>query len=166
MPPSPVIHLADLTLTEQTHGDTFAARFAPVTPRTGSPHIGARLTEVPPGKRAWPHHCHHANDEMFVILSGSGTLRFGEETHAITAGDVAICPAGGVDTAHQIINTGSEPLRYLAISSMNQPDVMEYPDSNKLFVVAGSPPGGDKSKRTAELIVKRDAGVDYWDGEG
>ncbi|MFN4090287.1 MAG: cupin domain-containing protein [Alphaproteobacteria bacterium] len=120
--------------------------------------------EVPAGRKAWPFHCHHANDEMFVILSGRGELRFGDERHAVAAGDVVVCPSGGPETAHQLI-AGAEPLRYLAVSTMNEPDVMEYPDSGKLTVFAGSPPGGDKATRRVAMNVPAAAAVDYWEGE-
>ena len=47
---------------------------------------------VPPGKKAFPHHVHHVNDELFVILSGEGTLRFGAERYSVRSGDVIVCP--------------------------------------------------------------------------
>ncbi|WP_280525539.1 hypothetical protein [Acuticoccus sediminis] len=42
---------------------------------------------------------------------------------------------------------------------------MEYPDSGKMTVFAGSPPGGDKAARRVELTVLTGSGVDYWHGE-
>ncbi|WP_442800460.1 cupin domain-containing protein [Sphingopyxis sp. 113P3] len=54
---------------------------------------------MPPGKRAWPFHGHHANEELFVILSGSGRLRYSDGDHALRAGDVALCPASGAASA-------------------------------------------------------------------
>ncbi|MET4698792.1 putative cupin superfamily protein [Constrictibacter sp. MBR-5] len=166
MPPSPVVTLAGLPLQTQAHGDSFEARMAPVAAPAGARRLGARLVEVPPGKKAWPYHCHHANDEMFVILSGRGELRFGGQVHAVAAGDVVVCPSGGPETAHQIAALGPEPLRYLAVSTMNEPDVMEYPDSGKLTVFAGAAPGGDKAARRVALNVRTRDGVDYWEGEG
>ena len=161
-----VVTLDRLTLETQAHGDRYEARFAPVAGPAGARRLGARYVEVPPGKRAWPYHAHHANDEIFVILGGRGTLRFGGAVHAVAAGDVVVCPAGGPETAHQMTAEGEEPLRYLAVSTMNEPDVMEYPDSGKLTVFAGSPPGGDKAARRVSLTVRADSGVPYWDGEG
>ncbi|WP_342453063.1 cupin domain-containing protein [Jiella mangrovi] len=162
---SPVLKLAALKLTPQTHGETFAAHFAPVAAPLGAKRLGSRYVEIPAGKRGWPIHCHHANDELFVILAGRGTLRFGEEAFAVEAGDVVVCPAGGPETAHQLIASPDEPLAYLAVSTMNEPDVMEYPDSGKLTVFAGAAPGGDKTARRVAMTVKADSGVDYWDGE-
>ncbi len=61
----------------QSHGDRYEARRGRIGAALGASLLGCRLTEVPPGKRAWPFHHHHANQEMFVILAGTETLRFG-----------------------------------------------------------------------------------------
>ncbi|MCC4246604.1 cupin domain-containing protein [Stappia indica] len=161
----PVLRLADLDCVAQAHGETFEAHFASIAAPLGARRLGARYVEVPAGKKAWPFHCHHANDEMFVILSGSGTLRYGDKRHSVAGGDVVVCPAGGPETAHQLIAGADEPLRYLAVSTMNEPDVMEYPDSGKVTVFAGAPPGGDKAARRVALSLRTDSAVDYWDGE-
>ena len=161
----PVLRLADLDCVTQAHGATFETRFAAIAAPLGARRLGARYVEVPAGKKAWPFHCHHANDEMFVILAGSGRLRFGADEHPVSAGDVVVCPAGGPATAHQLIAGPEVPLRYLAISSMREPDVMEYPDSGKLVVFAGSAPGGDKAARRLDLVLRGDATAGYWDGE-
>lgn len=161
----PVVNIAELTLTRQVKGDFFDASFASIAAPRGARKLGARYVEVPAGKAAWPLHCHHANDELFVILSGDGEFRFGETRRPVGPGDVAVCPAGGPETAHQLIAGPGGPLRYLAISTMNEPEVMEYPDSGKLCIFAGAPPGGDRSARKVDLVVRRDSAVNYWDGE-
>ncbi|NDW07591.1 cupin domain-containing protein [Jiella pacifica] len=163
--PAPVVRLDDLSLAPQVHGERFAAAMAAIAGPLGAAHLGARLVEVPPGKAAWPFHAHHANDELFVILSGTGELRFGEERHAVAAGMVAVCAAGGAETAHQLIATGETPLRYVAVSSMREPDVMEYPDSGKITVFAGAAPGGDKARRRLAASFRAEDAVDYWQGE-
>ncbi|WP_186399288.1 cupin domain-containing protein [Stappia sp. P2PMeth1] len=163
---TPIVRPENLSLQTQRHGESFEARMASIAAPFGARRLGARYVEVPAGKRAWPYHCHHANDEMFVILSGTGRLRYGGEVHALRAGDVVVCPAGGPATAHQLIADDDGPLRYLAVSSMHEPDVMEYPDSGKLVAFAGAAPGGDKTARRLEVVLRRDAVVDYWAGEG
>lgn len=162
---SPVVKPDLLPMTTQTHGETFAARFAPIAAPQGATRLGARIVEVQPGKKAWPRHSHHANDELFLILSGQGLLRFGDQAYPVEAGDVAVCPAGGAETAHQLQALGDEPLRYIAVSSMHEPDVLEYPDSGKIGVFAGAAPGGDRTKRRIALSLPTDSAVDYWDGE-
>lgn len=161
---SPVVSLSELALTRQAHGDRFDASFAPISAPKGGRHLGARLTEVSPGKCAWPFHCHHGNDEIFVILDGSGTLRHGSEEWPVTAGDVVVCAAGGAETAHQL-TAGDTTLRYIAISTMREPDVMEYPDSGKVTVFAGSAPGGNKAERRLAATWRKSDCVDYWSGE-
>src|SRR5260370_20500999 len=93
----------------------FEARMAPIAGPLGATKLGCRLTVVPPGKKAFPHHVHHVNDELFVILSGEGTLRFGAEQYPVASGDVIVCPAGGADRAHQLIHTSARGLPYSSI---------------------------------------------------
>jgi uncharacterized cupin superfamily protein len=112
------------------------------------------------------HHVHHVNDELFVILSGEGTLRFGAEQYPVGSGDVIVCPAGGAERAHQLINTSTSDLRYLSISSMELPEVTEYPDSAKFGVYSvtaaeTAPPG-----RRLVFLGRTASGVDYFGGEG
>jgi uncharacterized cupin superfamily protein len=63
-----------------------------------------------------------------------------------------------------VVNDGEEPLRYLAMSTMRDPDVVEYPDSEKVGVFAGSPPGSAE-ERTVHGYFRTGDAVDYWDGE-
>ncbi|MBT3627844.1 MAG: cupin domain-containing protein [Rhodospirillaceae bacterium] len=162
---SPVINLDDVTLEQAGpfgEAGSFEAKTGAVGQAVGAGKLGSKLVVVPPGKRAWPFHLHHANEEMFVILAGSGTLRYGEDRFPLRANDVIAAPPG-TGKAHQIINDSDAELRYLAISTMEHPEVAEYPDSDKIGVVAGSPPG----RRPYDLFyfTRRQSGVDYWDGE-
>src|SRR5580658_9320561 len=62
----------------------------------------------------------------------------------IRTGEVIACPAGGRETAHQIINTGTEELRYLAVITEHSLEMAQYPDSGKFAVKAefGTAPDG------------------------
>jgi len=162
---NPIRNLSDIPLKDIGHGDRFVAKRGQFGPLIGLEQLGCSLIVVPPGKKAWPYHNHQVNEEMYVVLEGAGTLRLGGEDHAIKAGDVVACPAGGPETAHQIINTGENDLRYLVVSTMLHPEVAEYPDSGKFIVMSGSPPGGDKSKRMLEYVGRKETALDYWDGE-
>jgi len=73
---------------------------------------------------------------MFLILSGVGTYRLGDEHFPVKAGDCLGAPAGG--QAHQIIYTGTAPLRYLAFSNNGSSDVVEYPDSGRIRIDVGA----------------------------
>jgi uncharacterized cupin superfamily protein len=101
---------------------------------------------------------------MFYILQGTGELRVGGERYSLRAGDFIASPPGGPDSAHQIINTGSEELRYLAVSTMITPDVAEYPDSGKVALVSRQPAAGGEL-RVVRQIGRPDSSIEYWDGE-
>jgi uncharacterized cupin superfamily protein len=165
----PFVNINDIELMPQRPQKPdagFEARFAPIAAPLGATKLGCRLTVLPPGKKAFPHHVHHVNDELFVILSGEATLRFGSEQYRVGSGDVIVCPAGGAERAHQLINTSTGELRYLSISSLELPEVAEYPDSGKFGVYSvmaaeTSPPG-----RRLVFLGRTASGVDYFDGEG
>jgi uncharacterized cupin superfamily protein len=163
----PIVNLDDVPLEHHTHGAQFEARDGTVGGVIGARQLGYSLTVVPPGKRAWPFHCHHVNEEMFLVLEGRGVVRIGDEEHAIRKGDVIAAPAGGAKTAHQIVNTSpDQELRYLSVSTMIPTDVVEYPDSSKVLVAVGTPPGGDPAGRTFHFRGRLGPSAEYWDGEG
>ncbi|HSX58744.1 MAG TPA: cupin domain-containing protein [Tahibacter sp.] len=126
---------------------------------TAAKKLGATIQIVAPGKRVCPYHLHHAQEEMFVILEGSGTLRVAGELLPLKAGDVVFIPPGP-DYPHQILNTSDAPLKYLAISTTDDPEICEYPDSGK-FLAEGSLASGN----AFEVIQRGGSSVDYWDGE-
>lgn len=144
--------------------EKYACTMTPVGAALGMTGLGCSLTEVEPGKRAFPYHNHLGNDEMFVILEGTGTYRIGERTHPIKAGDVCGAPRGGPDTAHQIVNDGTTTLRYLAVSTKNDPEIVEYPETGK-FAALAIAPGPDFMNAHMRFIGKREMGIGYWDGE-
>lgn len=161
----PFVHLDDLELHEEAHGERFASANASIGAQLGLKGLGCRLSEVPPGKTAWPRHAHLANDELVLILAGNGRLRYGNAEYAVAAGDLLAFPGGDPAAAHQIVNDGDLPLRYLCVSTQQAPDIAIYPDSGKFFVVAGSAPGGDKAARTFAHVGRLADAVDYWADE-
>jgi len=122
--------------------------------------LGASLYELPPGKSSWPYHYHTGNAEAVYVLDGTGTLRTPHGETRVESGDYCAFPAGA-DGAHRLHNDGDDPLRYLAVSTMRDPDVTVYPDSGKIGVYAGSPPGGE-AERDVSGYYRRDDDVDYW----
>jgi len=162
----PLINLDELDVVRaRVHGDRFERRMAPIASRIGAKRLGYNLTRVGPGKRASPFHCHHVNEEMFFILEGSGTLRFGPERYAVRAGDCIACPPGDASVAHQLINEGDADLVYLAVSTQDVTDVWSYPDSGKFGVVAG-PIGSTGERDTLPTRYVADgSAIDYWTGE-
>ncbi|HQT70470.1 MAG TPA: cupin domain-containing protein [Thiobacillus sp.] len=158
-----ILNLKDVALSEWGDGKHFSAQLGAIGQRIGAQKLGYRLVVLPPGKSGWPFHFHHVNEEMFFILEGIGTLRHGENEHPVQPGDVICAAPGGA--AHQLRTTSGGELRYLAVSTMEAPDVFEYPDSGKLGVFVGSAPGGDANKRTLSFFGHLSSAVDYWDGE-
>lgn len=161
-----VIQTVDSAQTPQAAtAERYDLRWGEVASRIGARKLGYNLTAVAPGKRSCPFHSHRVEEEMFLILEGSGELRFGDARHPLRAGDVIACPAGGPETAHQIINTGETEMRYLAVSTQSEAEICEYPDSGKYLAFAP----GDESGQTAPARFRKlghlDATVDYWDGE-
>jgi uncharacterized cupin superfamily protein len=161
----PLVNIDDVPLRSSSHGEGFAAQFGRIGPLIGAKKLGCQLHIVPTGKKAFPRHAHHANEEMFFILAGSGTYKVGDRTFPIRAGDVVAAPAGDGATAHQIANTSDGELRYLGFSTRLDPEVVEYPDSGK-FAVASIVPE-DKGLLGARIafVGRLDSAVDYWDGE-
>jgi uncharacterized cupin superfamily protein len=164
---SPVVHIDELEFTRDLrHGEKFEAKMAPVAPRVGARKLGYNITVVPPGKRAFPFHSHHANEEMFFVLDGEGTLRFGPDEYPVRKGHFIACPPGGPDVAHQLINTGTIDLRYIAVSTTIDTDVFQYPDSGKFGAVGGRVAGRPPSEASFPAkMVPEAADVDYWHGE-
>lgn len=161
---APVVNIDQLEFHEQHHGERFAARIASAARAVGARKLGYRLVIVPPGKRAWPYHAHHANEEMFFILEGEGTLRHAGEEYPVRTGDF-IAAVADLGQPHQLINSGAAELKYLAVSTMEQPDVFVYPDSDKFGVFAGSAPGGRREERSFAFFGRTRDQRDYWDGE-
>jgi uncharacterized cupin superfamily protein len=145
--------------------ERYAPRIARIGPVIGACKLGYSLIVLAPGKRAFPFHHHHVNEEMFFIVEGEGEMRIGHETHAIRAGDVIACPPGDIDTAHQIVNTSSHDLRYLAVSTQQSPEVVEYPDTGRHAVIVAPEPFQPTKAKGFRAVFRADDSLGYWDGE-
>jgi uncharacterized cupin superfamily protein len=159
-----IVNIDDVKSVKRGSGKAYVCEIAPVGLELQSKRLGFNVTVIPPGCKAFPYHAHRGNEEMFFILEGEGSIRIDGTVHPIRKGDFVSLPPGR-DSAHQILNDSRAPLRYLAVSTMELPEVVEYPDSGKIGLMAGTsggrPPGPDSLRHFARL---KD-GVDYWDGE-
>lgn len=114
--------------------------------------LGACLTRLLPGQVSCPFHFHHVGEELFIVVEGEGTLRYGDETRRIRANDLITCPPGR-EGAHQFINDSDAPLVYWAIGTEDAVEICEYPDSGKtLMKVHGQP----------STVFRHDDAVDYF----
>lgn len=101
------------------------------TQLVGAREVGVSRIRVPAGKMACPRHEHSREEELFVVLAGSGTLLHRDERSPLRAGDVVSFPPGG--GAHGI-EAGPDGIEYLAISHNVPGDWCWYPDSKKVLV--------------------------------
>lgn len=140
----------------EPHYDGVGARLAK---GTAAQQLGASIDTLAPGKRGCPYHLHHAQEEMFIVIEGEGSLRVAGEMLPLREGDVVFIPAGP-EYPHQIINTSGAPLKYLSVSTQQWPEICEYPDSGKFLARARR---GEAIH--FDTIRARGESVDYWEGE-
>ena len=124
----------------------------------GSRWTGLTHIEVEPGVLSGPPHVHSAEEEIFVVLDGEGTLeltpsdpRYDEaETHPMRRGSVVARPPGtGVSHAFR---GGDSGMTLLAWGTQDPNDMCWYPRSRKLFWRGLG-------------VIGRIETLDYWDGE-
>ncbi|MEO7413965.1 MAG: cupin domain-containing protein [Opitutaceae bacterium] len=108
-----------------------------------------QVRRVPPGAAVCPQHAHTVQWELFVVLSGTATIRADHETHTVQAGEAFVQPPG---VAHQIINSGTEDFVFHVIADNSPADSTYYPNSNKWQM---------KPQRKLFRMTE----VDYFDGE-
>lgn len=157
---SRVVNIDELALEHfSAAGGRFESDAARVGPLVGAKDLGYSYDVVQPGKVSCPFHSHRAEEEMFFIVRGEGTLRYGDERRKIRAGDFICCPTGGPETAHQIINDSGAELAYISVSTMMPAEVCEYPDSGKVGAFGGTGEG------RLRHMTERSSAVDYWKGE-
>ena len=137
----------------------FRVRGAVIGRRIGAELIGGSIYEIDPGKKLWPYHIHHANEEWVVVLRGRPTLRTADGERELVEGDVA-CFLRGAAGAHQLRNDTDEPARILMLSTMISPEFIEYPDSGKVLAKDA------KDAKDDDIFMGRlGEAAEYWDGE-
>ncbi len=147
--PSTTVNVEDVEPEEFT-GETVAFVERDLGTAAGSLRTGINHVVVPPGMLNCPPHCHSAEEELFVVLEGEGTLLLGDEEHAVRPGSVVSRPAGS-RVAHAF-RAEAEPLVLLAYGTREPNDITYYPRSGKVsFRGVG--------------VIGRIEPLDYWDGE-
>jgi uncharacterized cupin superfamily protein len=115
------------------------------------------LVRIPKGKSFCPYHSHSAESELYLVVSGRGSVRDKDGSTIVTAGDAFFFQPG---EAHQLTNAGDEDFVYYVIadnprSGGSTGDSCYYPDSGKWAVV----------KEGLEEVIVKGTEVDYHDGE-
>jgi uncharacterized cupin superfamily protein len=147
--PATIVATQDVPPEPMCHGDV-DSQWRDLGVAAGSVLSGMNHVGVAPGARSAPFHCHGADEEILVVLAGAGTLRLGEERHAVQAGHVIARPPA-TRVAHQFI-AGDGGLTLLAWGTREPNDVVWYPDSKKVNLRGIG-------------IKTRIEPLEYWDGE-
>ena len=95
------------------------------------------------------------------MLDGEATVRTPDGERTLARGAVAAFPTGP-GGAHDVGNRTEEPLRVLMLSTISDPEICVYPDSEKVGASGGflRTDGG-----RARLLNREAANLDYFDGE-
>ncbi|GMQ59557.1 hypothetical protein AN1V17_39540 [Vallitalea sediminicola] len=114
------------------------------------------IYEIPPKKISYPYHYHLKNEEAFYIISGKGLLKTHDSERVVTKGDIIVCPPSEKG-AHLLQNTSdTELLTYIEFDICYYPEVIVYPNTNKIGVFE------DKDKK---LIFDKSSSIGYYDKE-
>lgn len=131
----------------------FQSRRARIGYELGTELIGCSFWEIPPGQAAYPYHYHYADEELLIVISGEPSLRTPEGTRTLERGEAVRFPVGE-EGAHQLFNETEETVTLIAVSSSGRPDVIVYPDGEKIGVGERLPTGGG-----LRLFFKREDAV-------
>jgi uncharacterized cupin superfamily protein len=101
-----------------------------VAKRAGAELLGGTVYTMEPGSRWADLHVHHANEELIVVLEGAPTLHTLDGSRDLHAGDVVACLRGRRG-AHRLTNDSPASARVLILSTMNMPEIVEYPDEGE-----------------------------------
>ena len=117
------------------------ATTAPLATRERSERAGFHWERLDPGSRGAPPHCHSEEEEVFVILDGTGTLELWpspiQREHAereeipLRAGHVIARPPG-TRVSHSFL-AGPDGLTMLIYGTRRPNDMCWYPRSSKIF---------------------------------
>ena len=147
--PSSILNV-DQAEAETSDRENHRGRWRKLAAMAGARRTGLNLIELDPGQMASPPHCHSAEEEIFVVLDGDGTLLLGDDEHPVRQFDVVARPAG-TGVAHAF-RAGESGLTFLAYGTREPNDICYYPRSNKIaFWGVG--------------VIGRLDRLDYWDGE-
>ena len=111
------------------------------------------LSRMPPGKSNFPFHAHSAQWEMYLVVSGKGSVRDKDGNTDVVGGDAFIF---GPNEPHQITNSGDVDLIYYVIADNPLGESGYYPDSGKWKV--------NRTSQADRVVIKGNE-TDYFDDE-
>jgi uncharacterized cupin superfamily protein len=118
---------------ESSEGERFGVRFRALGDFGGGTHVGVSMEVLDAGKQAYPAHYHMLEEEHLLVLEGSLSLRLGERSYRMSAGDY-VCFRAGEALGHAMVNDGDVPCRYLIMGEREPHDVIVYTDSGRVGV--------------------------------
>ena len=104
------------------------------SPQTTDGKLFVTFYTLMPGKTNYPFHYHSGMEEVYYIISGSGTLKTPDGDKPVTEGDVIVFPADA-SGAHQLTNTSDDVLVYLDIDTASSPEIVFYPDKGDFRIM-------------------------------
>jgi uncharacterized cupin superfamily protein len=122
----------------------------------GAEESGISVYELPPGQSICPYHYECGEEEWLLVLEGNPTLRHPNGSERLEPWDVVFFPKGA-EGAHGVRNETEGTVRVLMFSTVVVPTASVYPDSDKVGIWTGDP--------KADVIVRRESNVEYFDGE-
>jgi uncharacterized cupin superfamily protein len=152
-------NLNDPQFDEVRERDGFRARRARIGQQLGTERLGISQWELPPGQAAYPYHLHLTEEELLIVLDGTPALRTPDGWRDLAEGEVVAFPRGE-EGGHQIVNRTDATVRFIAISTHGDPDIVLYPDSNKVGAAERLSKGGG-----LRTFFRLSDAVDYYDGE-
>jgi uncharacterized cupin superfamily protein len=142
----------DVPWEEWSEGTRFGSRVRHISHFGGATQVGVLLEELAPGKQSSPAHYHLREEEHIWIVEGASTLRLGDKTYEVKAGDFMTFPAGQ-KAGHCLVNNSNALCRFIVIGNRNPNDVCVYTDSRKV-----------KLSATGQ-IFDTESSLKYWDRE-
>ena len=120
----------------------------------GAQRLGYQVVKLPPGARFCPVHAEFSEEELFVVLDGTPSIRTLRETLQCRKGDFIAFPVGP-DHAHQVLNESSEEATLLLLGQNEEHAVCYYPESNKVLI----------STPEVRWMVRNAPQLNYYEGE-
>jgi uncharacterized cupin superfamily protein len=118
---------------------------------TGSQLSLLAHTTIEAGYEGFPPHCHSLDEELFVVLEGSGVVLLGDEEIPVRPGTVIDRPPS-TKVAHSFRASADADLVYLVYGDLPPNDICFYPRSGKIsFRGVG--------------VIGRIEPLEYWEGE-
>ena len=128
-----IINLEGLEFKPGQPNENYRYESAPLASVMGAKKLGFHAEILLPGNFSCPYHFHHSEEELFLVLGGKAILRQAGKFREVVRGDL-IFFVNSPEGAHQFYNHTHEPFKFMALSTVDEFEVCEYPDSKKINV--------------------------------